>query len=125
MATQALTKETFTESVTASPITIIDFWAEWCGPCRGFAPVFERVSEENPDILFAKVDTEAQPELAGAFNVSAIPTLVAVKDRTVVFSQAGALPEPALRQLIEAVREVEVPAPDADEASDESESTQA
>jgi thioredoxin 1 len=108
MTTQALTKETFTESVTGSEITLIDFWASWCGPCRAFAPVFEKLSGENPDILFAKVDTEAEPELAAAFNITAIPTLIAVKDRTVVYSQAGALPEPALRELVQAVRDVDV-----------------
>ncbi len=106
MATLALTEETFSSTVQDNPIVLIDFWAEWCGPCRSFAPVFETVSEANPDIVFAKVDTEAQPGLAGAFQISSIPTLMAVRDGVVLYSQAGALPESSLTQLVQAVRDI-------------------
>ena len=108
MATLALTEETFSSTVQDNPIVLIDFWAEWCGPCRSFAPVFETVSEANPDIVFAKVDTEAQPGLAGAFQISSIPTLTAVRDGVVLYSQAGALPESSLTQLVQAVRDIDM-----------------
>jgi thioredoxin 1 len=108
MATLALTEETFSSTVQDNPIVLIDFWAEWCGPCRSFAPVFETVSEANPDIVFAKVDTEAQPGLAGAFQISSIPTLMAVRDGVVLYSQAGALPESSLTQLVQAVRDIDM-----------------
>jgi len=85
-------------------IVLIDFWAEWCGPCRQFGPVFERVSEKNADAVFAKVDTEAEPELAGRYGVTSIPTLVVYRDGIPVFGQPGALPEPALESVLEQVR---------------------
>lgn len=106
MSTLELTEASFSQTVETNPIVLIDFWAAWCGPCRMFAPVFEKVSEDHPDVVFAKVDTEAQPQLAGAFGVSSIPTLVAIRDGVVLYSQAGALPEPALVQLVDAVKGV-------------------
>lgn len=106
MSTIALTEETFNPTVTDNDIVLIDFWAEWCGPCRQFAPVFEKLSDDNSDIVFAKVDTEAQPALAGAFQISSIPTLMAIREGVVLYSQAGALPEQALTQLVQAVRDV-------------------
>ncbi len=106
MSTIALTEETFNSTVTDNDIVLIDFWASWCGPCRTFAPVYENVSEDNSDIVFAKVDTEDQPALAGAFQISSIPTLMAIREGVVLYSQAGALPEQALTQLVQAVRDV-------------------
>jgi thioredoxin 1 len=108
MATLDLTEETFKDTITTNPIVLIDFWASWCGPCRNFAPVYESVSEQNPDIVFAKVDTEAQQGLAGAFQISAIPTLVVIRDGVVLHSQPGALPEAGLVNVINAVREVDM-----------------
>ena len=108
MSTIALTEETFSATVSGHDIVLVDFWASWCGPCRGFAPVYESVSEANPDIVFAKVDTEDQPGLAGAFRISSIPTLMAIREGVVLYSQAGALPEQALAQLVQAVRDVDM-----------------
>lgn len=103
MATVALTAEGFGETVTAPGITLVDFWAEWCGPCRQFAPIFEEASEAHPDITFGKVDTEAEQALAGAAGITSIPTLMAFRDGILVFAQPGALPAPALEQVIAAV----------------------
>jgi thioredoxin 1 len=108
MSTIALTEDTFAATVQDSPIVLIDFWAAWCGPCRMFAPVFEKVSEAHTDIVFAKVDTEAQPGLAQVFQISSIPTLMAIRDGVVLYSQAGALPEQGLEQLIQAVRDADM-----------------
>ena len=104
MATLEATASTFDSLVDADGITLVDFWASWCGPCRMFAPVFEAASEQHTDITFAKVDTEAERELAGAAGIVSIPTLMAFRDGVLVFSQAGALPAPALDQLLTAVR---------------------
>ncbi|WP_137992806.1 thioredoxin [Streptomyces vilmorinianum] len=108
MPTIELTRENFEDTVTGSEIVLIDFWAEWCGPCRMFGPVYERAAAHHPDIVFGKVDTEAQPELAGAFQISSIPTLMAVRDRTVLYAQPGALPPQALEELITRIRSVDM-----------------
>ena len=104
MATQALTKTTFGPTVEGDGIVLVDFWAAWCGPCQRFAPTFEKASESHPDIVFGKVDTEAEQELAGAAGIRSIPTLMAFRDGILVFSQPGALPPSALEQVIEGVK---------------------
>jgi thioredoxin len=104
MSTVALTKDTFEQTVTADGIVLVDFWASWCGPCHRFAPVFEQASQKHTDVVFAKVDTEGEPELAGALRISSIPTLMAFRDGILVFAQPGALPSTALEQVITAVR---------------------
>ena len=100
MATVTMHGSSFNEIIEENKLVIIDFWAEWCGPCRAYGPVFEGVSEDFPDVVFAKVDTEAEQELAGSFGIRSIPTTVAFKDGIGVFMQPGALPEEALRDLI-------------------------
>jgi thioredoxin 1 len=108
MATVALTKDTFTGAVSGSGMVLVDFWAGWCGPCKRFAPVSERASGKHPDIVFAKVDTEAEQALAGALGVSSIPTLMAFRDGVLVFAQPGALPPAALDEVITAVRALDM-----------------
>jgi thioredoxin 1 len=103
MATVELTAQNFQQTIEAHETVIVDFWAEWCGPCRGFAPVFEKASEKHPGIVFGKVDTEAQTQLAAAFEIRAIPTLMVFKAQTIVYSDSGALPPPILERLIEQV----------------------
>ena len=100
MATVVLTKDNFDETIEGNDIVLVDFWASWCGPCRSFAPVYEKVSEAHPGVVFAKVDTEAEPELAGAFRIQSIPTLMAVRDKVVLYNQPGALPEAALEDIV-------------------------
>ena len=110
MATQALTKDSFEQTIEDNDIVLIDFWASWCGPCRAFAPVYEKVSEAHPGIVFAKVDTEAEPELAGSFRIQSIPTLMAVRDKIVLYSQPGALPEDALEDIVSQVEALDMEA---------------
>ena len=110
MATVELTAADFESTVTEKPIVLVDFWASWCGPCRAFAPTFTAASEKHPDIVFAKVDTEAQEQLAAAAEIRAIPTLMAFKGGQLVFNQAGALSPTALEGLITEIREVDVQA---------------
>ncbi|MCL3860370.1 thioredoxin [Actinotalea sp. K2] len=104
MPTVDLTEETFEQTVTGNDIVLVDFWAEWCGPCKRFAPVFEEHAEEHPDVVHAKVDTEAEQSLAAVAGITSIPTLMAFREGILVFSQPGALPKPALEQVVAAVR---------------------
>ena len=125
MATKHLTLSDFPEVVNSDGIALVDFWAAWCGPCRAFAPTFERASEQHTDIVFGKVDTEAEQQLAAEFRITSIPTLMVFRENVIVFSQAGALPAPQLEQLIEGIRgldmnevRAQIAAQDAGERSD-------
>jgi thioredoxin 1 len=108
MAVVELTKDNFEQVVTSNPTVIIDFWAPWCGPCKGFAPVFERVAEEHPDVVFAKVNTDDEQEIASHFQIRSIPTLMVFRDQIIIFSQPGALPQNALEQVVQKAKELDM-----------------
>lgn len=108
MATVALTEATLPETITSNDIVFLDFWADWCGPCKSFAPHYEAASEKYPDVVFGKVDTEAERELAASFGITSIPTIMIFREGIGVFSQPGALPPQALDELVEKVREIDM-----------------
>jgi thioredoxin 1 len=108
LPTITLTADVFEDTVSSSGITLVDFWADWCGPCKMFGPIYEAASERNPDITFGKVDTEAEQALASAAGITSIPTLMAFRDGVLVFAQPGALPAPALDQVIDAVKALDM-----------------
>jgi thioredoxin 1 len=108
MPTQEITKESFNDTINNNDIVLVDWWASWCGPCRSFAPVFEEASGRHTDIVFGKIDTEAQPELAAMARITSIPTIMAFREGILIFSQAGALPGPTLEELIGKVRELDM-----------------
>jgi thioredoxin len=108
VATVELTKDNFEKTVTDNPMVVIDFWAPWCGPCRGFAPVYEQASDAHPDVVFAKVNTDEQQELAGSFGIRSIPTLMVFREKVILFQQAGALPGSALEQVISQAKSLDM-----------------
>lgn len=110
MATLTLTEENFESVVEGNDIVFIDFWAEWCGPCRTFGPIYEKVSEQFPDITFAKIDTEDQQAIAASFNIQSIPTLMIIREQVIIYSQAGAMPEDALSDIVNQVQALDMTA---------------
>jgi thioredoxin 1 len=125
MASTTLTAENFEKTILGEDIVLVDFWAEWCGPCRQFAPVYEAASEKHDDIVFGKVDTEAEQALAQAANITSIPTLMAFRDGILVFAQPGALPASALQQVIDGVRGLDMDAVRAEIDGQQADSTSA
>jgi thioredoxin 1 len=110
MPTVDLTKENFEHVVTGNDVVIVDFWAPWCAPCRAFAPTFEQASEQHADVVFAKVNTEEEQEVAGAFNIRSIPTLMVFREKVILYAEAGSLPAPALEQVIAQAKSVDMAA---------------
>ena len=110
MPTLELTKDNFEQVVSANDVVIVDFWAPWCAPCRAFAPTFEQASELHSDVVFAKVNTEQEQEVAGAFNIRSIPTLMVFREKVILYAEAGSLPAAALEQVINQVKGVDMPA---------------
>jgi len=108
MAVMELTKENFEQVITSNATVIVDYWAPWCGPCRGFAPVFEKVSESHPDVVFAKVNTDEEQEIAAHFQIRSIPTLMVFRDQIIVFSQPGAMPQGAFEQVVSKAKEIDM-----------------
>jgi len=108
MAVVELTKDNFEQVVTGNPTVIVDYWAPWCGPCRAFAPTFEKVAEKNPDVVFAKVNTEEEPEIAAHFQIRSIPTLMIFRDSVILFAQPGALPQGALEDVVGKAKAVDM-----------------
>ncbi|MDI6746275.1 MAG: thioredoxin family protein [Rhodocyclaceae bacterium] len=108
MATIALTADNFKQTISSHDIVIVDFWAEWCAPCRAFAPTFEAASEKYPDIAFAKVNTEVEKEMSAGFNIRSIPMLMVFREQVILYAEAGSLPAPALEQLIEQIRALDM-----------------
>lgn len=108
MAVVELTKENFEQVVTSNATVIVDYWAPWCGPCRGFAPVFEKVAEAHPDVVFAKVNTDEEQEIAAHFQIRSIPTLMVFRDQVIVFSQPGALPQGAFEQVVQKAKSLDM-----------------
>lgn len=119
MATVELTKDNFEEAVLNNNLVIIDFWAPWCGPCKSFAPTYEAVSEKFPDVVFAKVNTEVEQELAGSFQIRSIPTLMVFREQIIIFSESGALPGPALEQIVTQAQTLDMDKVRADIAAEE------
>jgi thioredoxin 1 len=108
MATVELTAENFNSTVSGDGLILVDFWAEWCGPCRMFGPIFEKMSERHPDATFAKLNTEAEPEVAATFQIASIPTLMIIRDSVLLYSEPGALPEAALEKLIAKAKDLDM-----------------